>query len=284
MRKKKAKNKEFYHTVMTTDFLPDFKKKFYTGLPSPSVFTWLSNLVCGCLKNHKTISPPDQLLMTLMQLKLGLSTPDLAVRFGITRKLASSVLENVVTNMACRLRFLINWGFREPKLNAGHPSTTDQRETTVMINCLEFAIDEPLTISAKNQTRNDSKDCYTIKVLMGATYYGLIIFLSQCWGGNISNKELILRSGFLHEIKAGDVVLADRNFFINDELDMLGARYEILSYVPSSVRRLDKDGAMMQAFKKLNNYKILSETLPLSILPYIDDSLVCCVALSNLHY
>lgn len=279
----KTVNKEFYQTVMSMDFLSDVKKKYYTGLPSTGVLAWLNNLICGCLREHKEINPPDQLLLTLMKLRLGLSTADLAVRFGITKKLASVVIENVIMNMASKLKFLINLPSRKSASDRHEPCIVDQAKRTVMIECLEFGIEEPLTLSARNQTWNDSKKCYTIKVLLGAANRGLINFVSQCWGGSISNKELILHSGFFGEIEAGDVVISNKDFFIRDDLHLLGARFEIHLSELSATRRNSSNSVMIQAFEKIKNFKIFSGTLPLSVLPYIDDALSCCAAFSNLQ-
>lgn len=283
MERQRVVNKDFYQTVMTMDYLTEAKKKYYTGLPSSAALAWLSNLVSGCLREYEGINPPDQILLTLMKLRLGLCTSDLAVRFGINKKLASVIERNVLMNMACRLKFLICWPSRKPASNTYDEFTIDQVKTTVLIDCLEFCIDEPLTASAKTQTWSDSKNCYTIKVLLGVAHCGLITFVSQCWGGSISNKELILRSGLLGEIEAGDLVIANREFCIGDDLHMLGVRFEIHSSESFAARRQDSDAVMKQAFEKLKSYKILSEALPLSILSCIDDALLCCAALTNLH-
>lgn len=282
LEKEKLMNKEFCQNVMSMDSLPDIRKRFYTGLPSPAVITWLINLVCGCFRDFKEISPPDQLLLTLMKLRLGLSTSDLAVRFGITKKLASVVVENVIQNMACKLKFLISWRSKDSPLNEFNASTANQDKSTIMIDCLEFPIEEPLTPSARAQTWSEGKECSTIKVVTGTARHGLIIFVSQSWGGKISNKELILRSGFLSEIESGDIVMANRDFYIGDDLHVLGASFQIHQSKPYSVNRL-RHSAMKYTFERLKAYKILSKPLPLSILPYFDEVLVCCAALGNLH-
>lgn len=276
--KEKLKTKEFNSTVMTADFQNEGKRKFYTGLPSPALLTWLFNLVCGCLQKFEKISPPDQVILTLMKLRLGLSTSDLAVRFGISKELASDVVRSVIMNMACRLKFLISWPSRKAATNICDAINYMHDQTTIMIDCLEISIEEPLTISARNQTWSDSKDCNTIKAVLGAAHNGLIIFVSQCWGGSISNKELILLSGFLGKIEAGDLVMADRDFYIGEDLDTLGVSFVVHPSVEMTAAR-----RMSKGFEKLKGFKILSETQPLSILPYIDDALTCCVALSNLY-
>lgn len=283
LEKQKLMNKEFCQNVMNLDSLPDMKKKFYTGLPSPAVVTWLINLVCGCFREFKEISPRDQLLLTLMKLRLGLTTSELALRFGITKKLASVAVEDAIHSMACRLRFLISWRSKDSALNEFNAATGNQDKSNIMIDCLEFPIEEPLTPSARDQTWSEGKECNTIKAVVGTAHHGLIIFVSQAWGGKISNKELILRSGFLSEINSGDIVMANRDFYIGDDLHVLGALFQVEQCEPYSAKKL-KHCAMKYTSERLEAYyKILSKPLPLSILHYFDEVLVCCAALGNLH-
>ena len=69
-----------------------------------------------------------------------------------------------------------------------------------------------------------------IKFLIGITPCGSISFLSECWGGRVSDKVLTQESGFLHLIEPGDVILADRGFTIADDLAVYGAKLEIPAF------------------------------------------------------
>ena len=44
------------------------------------------------------------------------------------------------------------------------------------------------------------------------------MFVSDCFEGSISDKQITRKSGFLDKILPGDVVLADRGFTIHDLL------------------------------------------------------------------
>ena len=71
----------------------------------------------------------------------------------------------------------------------------------------------------------------TIKFLIGITPCESISFLSQCWGGRVSDKVITQESNFLRHLEQDDVVLADRGFTIADDLAIHGAKLEIPAFI-----------------------------------------------------
>ena len=55
-------------------------------------------------------------------------------------------------------------------------------------------------------------------------------FLSDGWGGRVSDKEITLSSTFLDKSEPHDVILADRGFLISEEVAMRGAILKIPSF------------------------------------------------------
>lgn len=41
---------------------------------------------------------------------------------------------------------------------------------------------------------------------------GAVVFLSKCWGGRASDKEITFELGFLNKLSPADVILADMEF------------------------------------------------------------------------
>lgn len=69
-----------------------------------------------------------------------------------------------------------------------------------------------------------------MKVLIGITPQGSICFTSKAWGGWTSDKYLTERCGLLNNLKAGDLVLADRGFTISESVALYQAQLAIPAF------------------------------------------------------
>ena len=86
------------------------KVLYYTGLPTWEIllvlFTFLQkHLPVG----RRVLSPFQQLLMTLMRLRLNLPSHDVAYRFGVHQSTVSRTFLHVIDAMYVRLKPLIRW-------------------------------------------------------------------------------------------------------------------------------------------------------------------------------
>lgn len=62
------------------------------------------------------------------------------------------------------------------------------------------------------------KHHHTVKLLIGITPQGVISFISNSWGGRVSDKYITEQCGILNKLLLGDIVLADRGFDIADSV------------------------------------------------------------------
>jgi hypothetical protein len=97
----------------------------------------------------------------------------------------------------------------------------------VIIDCAEFFVKKPRNATAQSQTWSQYKSHNTYKCLFGIHAGGAFMFASDLWTGNVSDRFITEKSGFLNYIQYGDEVMADRGFTIRDLLADCGATLAI---------------------------------------------------------
>ena len=118
----------------------------------------------------------------------------------------------------------------------------------------------------------------TIKLLIGITPQGVhtVSYISQAWGGRVSDKYITMNCGILSKLFPGDVVLADRGFDIADSVGLCQAKLS----QPAFTRGKDQLTALeVEETRSIVNvrihverviscvrqkYGILSDTLPIA--------------------
>ena len=123
---------------------------------------------------------------------------------------------------------------------------------------------------------------------------GSISILSKAWGGRTTDVHITRESGFLNLVDPGDVILADRGFVIKEDLLL---RHATLHIPPPSKGKEQQTPQAVAKTKQIANarihveraigrmkwFGILQETLPVTLVPLIDDIIVVCAALVNLR-
>lgn len=283
----------------------DTKTKFYTGLPTWSMFVYVFTFVSRDTpsRGNQALSLEDQFLLVLVKLRLNLLLEDLAQRFQVSATTVSSVLVKWIDILYVRLHFLIAWPQREivrenmpPVFRQTYP------HCVCIIDCSEVFIETPTSFTARSATYSNYKKHNTVKFLIGITPSGSISFLSKCWGGRVSDKVLTQQSGFLDMLEHGDTVLADRGFTIADDIALHGAKLVIPSFTRGKVQLSQKEVEMSKQMSQVrihveriigllkNKYTILKGPLRLSLVKHkgdvdlanIDKILIVCSALTNL--
>ena len=93
------------------------------------------------------------------------------------------------------------------------------KKVSIIIDCL--FIERPSNLEVRATTWSNYKHKNTVKVLLGITPQGVISFVSDTWGGRVSDKYLTDHCGILKKLLPGDIVLADRGFDISESVGMM---------------------------------------------------------------
>ena len=240
---------------ISSDTLDNKKCMFYTGVPTIQLFAFILSLVQNFIKPMKSLSKADQVLVTLMKIRLGLKNADLAYRFHVCASTISQVINNCILVLATRMRFMIHWPtVFEVRKNL--PKVFRRKKYSnciVIIDCTEIFTERPYNLSARAKTWSNYKHHHTLKFLVGITPYGAVSFLSSCFGGRVSDKEITARSGFYDKLRHGDMVMADRGFTIQAELAKKGATLEIPPFIAGQNQLA---GKTVRGDRRLSNLSI----------------------------
>ena len=92
------------------------------------------------------------------------------------------------------------------------------KKCRVILDCAEVFIKRPKSLINQACTWSEYKHHNTIKFLVGISPTGYITFLSDCYGGRASDRCIVKDSGFYNFLEREDMVMADREFQIHEEL------------------------------------------------------------------
>ena len=279
--------------------------KFYTGLPNKkvlkAVFKLVENSVQGC-ENSK-LTRHQEFMATVMKLRLNCQIQDLAFRFNVSCSTVSRIFLKWITAMDHCLRHLIWWPDCE-SLQKTMPEcfrASFGTKVAIIIDCFEIFIERPSNLQARASTWSSYKHHNTVKILIGIAPQGVVSFVSESWGGRVSDKYITEHSGLLEKLLPGDVVLADRGFDISESVAMMQANLHIPAFTKgkSQLSALEVTETRAIANVRIHvervignvrqKYSILQSTLPIHYLmkregeecPVIDRIVRVCCGLCN---
>ena len=233
----------------------DKKTHYYTGLASWALFLHVFNFLSSHVKHSRRVmTPMDQLFLVLVKLRLDLHFQDMAYRFGVSLGTVTNIFHEWLEIMSMRLKLLIMWSSREiVSVNMPQVFKDLYPRARCIIDCSEVFTERPTSFQARAKTYSNYKKHNTVKFLIATTVTpsGTISFISQCWGGRVSDKYITQHSDFLHRIEPGDLVLADRGFNIAEDLALYGAKLEIPSFTKGKKQLSQEEVEYSQRLSKV---------------------------------
>ncbi|KAG5283093.1 hypothetical protein AALO_G00038220 [Alosa alosa] len=214
---------------------------FYTGLPNYFVFETVMWLLAPHMKGDKNskLSKFQQLLLTLMRLRLDLRNQDLAYRFGVKVATVTRTVHRIINIMSATLvPTAVFWPSRvELRKNLPAALTATHPDCAVIIDCFRVSLERPIDSELNQQvpTTADGRILYTprayganeLKYLIGVAPQGVVTFVSRGSPGNVSDKCLAEGCGFLCKLLPGDVVLASHDLDIAESVAARGAQLKV---------------------------------------------------------
>ena len=178
-------------------------------------------------KPHK-LTPLNEFFLMLVRLRLGLYEQDIAYRFQVSQTTVSRICSTWINFCYCKFKELSIWPSRTI-VDCNMPLSFQDLypSTRCIIDATEIFIEKPENPSAQQLTYSSYKNHNTLKALIAIAPSGAVSFISDLFGGNISDKELTARCGLLDYLEEGDAVMADRGFNVHDLLEAKGVTLNI---------------------------------------------------------
>ncbi|KAL5464162.1 hypothetical protein EMCRGX_G033131 [Ephydatia muelleri] len=168
--------------------------------------------------------------------------------------------------------------------------------TFAIIDGSEIFIETPTDLQMQSSTWSQYKYHNTAKFLIACTPNGAVSYVSPLYVGSISDVELTPISGFLTKLedKPGISIMADQGFTVKDMLETLGIDLNIPPFLDGRQQlpyEVIEAGRKIASFRihveraigRIETYKILKSTIPLSM-ARLSNQIVCiCAFLSNFH-
>lgn len=283
----------------------DTKTKYFTGFSNAKILFIIYDVVSPHIPSHHNnlLSKFQQLLLTLMKLRLNLPFKYISYRFAVSPTTASETFYRCVDILYDKYKCFVFWPERE-SLQKNVPLCFQEsfgKKVAVIIDCFEVFTETPSQNLNAARCWSTYKHHQTVKFLIGITPQGTISYISEAWGGRTSDKFLTENCGFLNLLLPGDIILADRGFLIEDSVKTLGAELKIPAFTrgKSQLHPVDLENTRSIATVRIHvervigllkkRFKIFQETIPVSILSKssgslsaLDKIVVICSAFLNL--
>ena len=145
----------------------------------------------------RKLSLEQEILLTLIKLRLALLTEDLAFRFQVSSTTASSIFTTWIKLMSKELSVLIIWPSRS-QVNKTLPSCFRKLYPKVccIIDCFECFTETPSGLDLAATMWSEYKYHYTLKALVAITPNGAISYVSPTYRGRATDIFIVKNSGF----------------------------------------------------------------------------------------
>lgn len=263
----------------------------YVGAESDSIsLNHLNKEARG--RRHK-LSYENQFFLTLVKLRTGFFHMHLAHIFDISMSTVSRTFTTWINLLYIRLTEPTWWSPRDV-IDATMPEAFKKKysSTRVIIDATEIRCEVSSSLVLQSGTYSNYKSTNTFKGLIGISPDGLVTFVSALFTGSASDRELVIKTGFLEqEFADGDTVMADKGFKIKDLLEKKGVGLNLPPFLnkeqftEAEVCETAEIASLRihveRRIQRIKTFHIFDKVIPLSLGPIVNQIWTVCTLLTN---
>ena len=299
---KESAGNSYYRERYSVKNLSDDVVRMETGLPNRQIF----DIVVGYVRRFEDflnyfagwkvdcLTLEDQVFMALMKVRQNYTNLHLAQLFNCS----TATVRNIVLTFINVLYSLLyedcmrTIPSREKNETSLPGSFVFFGNCRMVIDCTDIEIARPAKMSDQKQTYSTYRGMNSFKVLIGVAPNAVITYVSPLYPGSTSDKVVVERSQVLSHFVAGDLILADKGFLIQD-IAPEGVSINIPPFLDKEkftanevkmTKRIAKCRIHVErANARLKDFKIL-KFIPPYLRSYAETLVKLCAALVNLQF
>ncbi|XP_028132033.2 uncharacterized protein LOC114327558 [Diabrotica virgifera virgifera] len=203
--------------LIAYEFLSEEQLKHFTGFSRKLFRFFVEEFGKSYIKVHSALSVENELLITLMKYRLNMYYSTLQNFFSVDIRTVRKIFVKWTRHLFTCFK----------KINFWDISTTSEDQYKIILDCTEIPIERSTDPIIQQATYSTYCGTNTFKILIACSEKGEIIYVSDVYGGCISDRKITAECGILELIQEGEFVLADRGFDISDLLEEKGVHLNI---------------------------------------------------------
>ncbi len=246
--------------------------------------------------NLKSLSIECQFLLLLIVLRRNKTFLEISVTFFISPQLVSQVFRTWIQFVYCKFQDVKSDMFIKkkdiPRPLPRHFNNKLLRDVRVIIDGTELKVQSSTDFKQQGNMYSSYKSHTTAKILIGVTPSGMGSFVSDCYEGSISDRQIVEKSGFLDYLEKDDVVLADRGFNIEDLVREKDAKLIVPPFLKGrsaftfeetqQTKIIAKARIHIERYNwRFKKFEFLKGVIPYYHLPYLSQAVFVCCCLAN---
>lgn len=175
-------------------------------------------------QRYSSLSAAEKLFLTLVRLRRGFSLANMSTICSLPEATIGNIFNAWMTTLANIFRSMQHAIFVSAAAQAKNKSDCFEPfpNLRVIVDTTDIKINKPSNMEQQSNTFSSYKASNVLKVLVGISVYGGLSFIGPCFEGNLSDRQVFLRSGIMDFLNEGEAVMCDRGFDVEEDLNEKG--------------------------------------------------------------